>query len=55
MFLINWTGLSKIYWLPRLSWKKEGNLWYVEVKILFLQIAIYSLSMANHIIERTKR
>jgi len=50
LFIINCTGLKKFYWLPKLKYQKDKELWYIELSFLFCQAMIYSKSMGAHLI-----
>ncbi len=51
--MINWSGLKKTYWIPKLEWgsDREG-LWFFGLKFLRLQVGLYSVAMAQYIVER---
>jgi len=51
MLIINWT-LKKVYWRPRWQWYTDPpEIWYLEIKILWFQITLYSMLAATYLID----
>lgn len=51
MLNLNWSGMKRIYWMPFCKCNGDGKLWYVEVKFLVFQLSVYSVAMANAMID----
>lgn len=51
MFLLNWTKLSKIYWIPKLDFQKDNQIWYASIRFLGLEAVVYSRQMATALID----
>jgi hypothetical protein len=50
MLLIKWFGLKKFYIVPNFSWGHDKDLWFFEIKFIFLQISVYSRTIAEEIV-----
>lgn len=52
VFLVNLTGLKKIYWIP--SYKRQSDvemgIWFVDVKFLCVQVTLFNPKMGKRLI-----
>ena len=49
MLMINWT-CNKAYWWPRWQWYTDPpEIWYLEIKILWFQITLYSMLATTYL------
>lgn len=55
MLLIKWFGLKKFYLVPNFSWGHDKDLWFFEIKFIFLQISIYSRTIAEEIVSAVNK
>jgi len=52
VILFNFTGLSKIYWLPSVRRENDsvGGIWYFDLRFLCGQVTIYNMKMGKKMI-----
>ena len=57
MLLINWTkGFSQTYWRPKFYGRTDKDgLWYFEVRILRVQVAIYSRELGGKFLDQVRK
>lgn len=56
VFLLNLTGIDRVYWLPWWKFQTDGaGLWYFDLKWLGVQFMIYSRQMGEEIWRRAEK
>jgi hypothetical protein len=51
VIVINFTGLKRIYWLPKIGCQYDSlSLWYFDCRWLGVEWSVYSRAMAAHFI-----
>lgn len=56
MLIVNWSGLGKIYWIPKIEYAScDRKLWFFGIKFLCIQVCLYSCETANYLIDSIKR
>lgn len=51
MIVVNFTGLKRSYWLPKISWEYDSpSLWYFVCRWLGVELSVYGRAMASSFI-----
>ena len=56
MITFNFTGLSRVYWLPSIVHESDhADLWFTAIRWLGVEVIFYSIAMATEFINRINR
>lgn len=53
VIVVNFTGLDRIYWLPKIEWRYDSRaLWYFDCRWLGVECSVYCRMMATAFVRR---
>jgi hypothetical protein len=53
MIVVNFSGLSRTYWLPKIGWQYDSpSLWYFDCRWLCIEVSAYGRATAGVFIRR---
>jgi len=56
MITFNFTGLSRVYWLPSFFHESDhAGLWFTVIRWLGVEVMVYSVEMATEFVKRINR